>query len=54
MKSIAIFIILSLGVAAVMSQPQESSESKEAQEHPDPCQIKPVIGAKCGASADFG
>ena len=54
MKSAAVFLILSLAVVAVLSQPQESSESKKAQEHPDPCQIKPVIGAKCGASADFG
>ena len=54
MKSAAIFLILSLAVVAVVSQPQESSESKEAQEHPDPCQLKPVVGAKCGASADFG
>ena len=40
-----------------MSKPQdrpEAKESKEAQEHPDPCQLKPVVGAKCGASADFG
>ena len=48
MKSAAVFLILSLAVVAVMSQPQESSE------HPDPCQIKPVVGGKCGASADFG
>ena len=57
MKSAAVFLILSLAVVAVMSQPQESSESKESQapqEHPDPCQLKPVVGAKCGASADFG
>ena len=57
MKSIAVFLILSLSVVAVMSMPQESHESKEAQapqEHPDPCQLKPVVGAKCGASADFG
>ena len=57
MKSIAVFLILSLAVVAVMSMPQESPESKEAQapqEHPDPCQLKPVVGAKCGASADFG
>ena len=54
MKSAAIFLILSLAVVAVVSQPQESSESKEAKEHPDPCQLKPVVGAKCGASADFG
>ena len=57
MKSVAVFLILSLTVVAVMSMPQESPESKEAQapqEHPDPCQLKPVVGAKCGASADFG
>ena len=57
MKSAAVFLILSLAVVAVMSKPQESPESKESQapqEHPDPCQLKPVVGAKCGASADFG
>ena len=57
MKSIAVFLILSLAVVAVISMPQESpesKESKEAQEHPDPCQLKPFVGAKCGASADFG
>ena len=54
MKSATVFLILSLAVVAVMSQLQESSESKEAQEHPDPCQLKPVVGAKCGVSADFG
>ena len=57
MKSAAVFLILSLAVVAVMSEPQESPESKESQapqEHPDPCQLKPVVGAKCGASADFG
>ena len=57
MKSITVFLILSLAVVAVMSMPQEAPESKEAQapqEHPDPCQLKPVVGAKCGASADFG
>ena len=48
MKSAAVFLILSLAVVAVMSKPQES------QEHPDPCQIKPVVEAKCGASANFG
>ena len=57
MKSAAVFLILSLAVVAVMSKPQdlpEAKESNEAQEHPDPCQLKPVVGAKCGASADFG
>ena len=57
MKSIAVFLFLSLAVVAVISMPQESpesKESKEAQEHPDPCQLKPFVGAKCGASADFG
>ena len=57
MKSAAVFLVLSLAVVAVMSKPQdlpEAKESKEAQEHPDPCQLKPIVGAKCGASADFG
>jgi hypothetical protein len=56
MKSVAVFLILSLAFAAVMSMPQESPESQEEgpQDHPDPCQLKPVVGAKCGAAADFG
>ena len=49
MKSAAIFLILSLAVVAVMSKPQDSADA-----HPDPCQIKPILGAKCGASANFG
>ena len=51
MKSAAVFIILSLAAVAVMSKPQESQESKEQS---DPCQLMPVVQAKCGASADFG
>ena len=63
MKSAAVFLILSLAVVAVMSMPQESPESKEAQafleyqaflKYPDPCQLKPVVEAKCGEFADFG
>ena len=55
MKSAAVFLVLSLAVVAVMSQPQDQPEAKESkEEHPDPCQLKPVVGTKCGASADFG
>ena len=54
MKSAAVFLILSFAVVVVMSSPQESPESQEEGGHPDPCQLKPVVGAKCGASANFG
>ena len=57
MKSIAVFLILSLAVVAVVSMPQESSEpagSGESQEHPDLCQLKSVVVGKCSVSADFG
>jgi hypothetical protein len=60
MKSAAVFLILSLAFAAAVSMPQESPESSEeegpngSQEYPDPCQLKPVVGAKCGVSEDFG
>ena len=49
MKSAPVLLILSLAVVAVMSKPQDSPDS-----HPEPCQIKPVVGAKCATSADFG
>ena len=49
MKSAAILLILSLAIAAVLSKPQNAPEA-----HPDPCQLKPVVGEKCAASADFG
>jgi hypothetical protein len=49
MKSVAVFLILSLAVVAVMSEPQNSGNANQ-----DPCQLRPVAGAKCGWSADFG
>ena len=54
MKTAAIFLILSLAVVAVMPMPQETGKPAGPQEHPDPCKLKPVVGEKCAASADFG
>ena len=54
MNSAPIFFLLSLAVVAVMSVPQERQEPAGPQEHPDPCLLKPFVGEKCAASADFG
>ena len=54
MNSSALLLILSLAVVAVMSLPQETQKPAGPQEHPDPCQLKPFVGEKCAASADFG
>ena len=49
MKSAAVLIILILSSVPVMSMPQDVPKA-----HPDPCQLKPVVGEKCAVSADFG